>query len=371
MKFYISTSGSEESRRFLAVALSALFSVSEVGIGSAGLDRLPGYQSRMEMLIRQADSFIAILDKNYGIVDPDQTQSIAEQEYHIAVESNLPCLVFIQADARNGADERQKAFIEHIEERHVISPFKDESDLEAKVKLGVSNLHKTAPRRTSILPPISSFVGSITGKRAEPTEDETFDANVKRALNLVETDLEQLVRRAIEFHEAQRRIEKGGDGANDGMIRVTPLWGEPESRSQFLSDIFMVMPFRERYNAIYQDLIVPTVSDLNLTIKRGDEFSSTRGSIMQEVWAALNNCRVVIAETTEINANVYYELGVAHTLGKPAILLTQTTEVEQLPFDIRHLRFIVYSDTPEGLIKLSADLKKSIIWLLNDLEEQQ
>ena len=71
-----------------------------------------------------------------------------------------------------------------------------------------------------------------------------------------------------------------------------------------------------------------------------------------------------------INANVYYELGISHTLGKPTILLTQTKEVEELPFDIRGLRFIVYEDSIVGSQALEQQLRKTIIWLMNDLEEQ-
>ena len=78
----------------------------------------------------------------------------------------------------------------------------------------------------------------------------------------------------------------------------------------------------------------------------------------------------MIVETTEVNANVYYELGIAHTLGKPAILLSQTKNIEELPFDIRHLRFLVYEDSIEGSADLEERLRKTIIWLLNDLEEQ-
>jgi hypothetical protein len=139
--------------------------------------------------------------------------------------------------------------------------------------------------------------------------------------------------------------------------------------SQFQSDIFMVMPFRPEYDVVYQEIIRPICASLNLTIKRGDDFASVNGSIINEVWSALNACRLVIAETTEINANVYYELGIAHTLGKPAVLLTQEKEPQKLPFDIRHMRFVVYENSISGGDELEKDLRKAIVWLLNDLEE--
>jgi len=53
----------------------------------------------------------------------------------------------------------------------------------------------------------------------------------------------------------------------------------------------------------------------------------------------------------EKNANVFYELGVAHALGKEVILIAQ--HESDVPFDIVHHRYIVYHNNAEGLEKLS------------------
>ena len=90
---------------------------------------------------------------------------------------------------------------------------------------------------------------------------------------------------------------------------------------------------------------------------------------MSEVWAALNGCRLVIAETTLVNPNVYYELGIAHTLGKPTVLLTQHTDFKNVPFDIQHMRFIAYENSIDGGEQLRESLHKSILWILNDLDD--
>lgn len=195
----------------------------------------------------------------------------------------------------------------------------------------------------------------------------TLTQLVDQALELAGDDLEAIIRRALEVHEAQRYVMQ--KNRPQGWLSADPIFGPPLENSQFQSDIFMIMPFRERFNGIYESIIKETAADLNLVIKRGDDFASRQGSIIKEVWAALNACRLVIAETTEINANVYYELGIAHTLGKPAILLTQATDIEDIPFDIRHLRFIQYEDSIEGGQKLAGDLRRHILWILNDLKD--
>ena len=199
-------------------------------------------------------------------------------------------------------------------------------------------------------------------------EIDPLEGLVNRALEFAADDIEQILGRALELHDARHHVLAKDQPS--GWLQINPIFGEPLPQSQFQADIFMIMPFRPQYDAIYQNVIRPVTAGLNLTVKRGDDFSSASGSIIQEVWAAINACRLVIAETTEVNANVYYELGIAHTLGKPAILLTQLANVEELPFDIRHLRFIVYENTISGGEKLEKDLQRSIVWLLNDLEER-
>jgi Protein of unknown function (DUF4231)/SMODS and SLOG-associating 2TM effector domain 1 len=145
-----------------------------------------------------------------------------------------------------------------------------------------------------------------------------------------------------------------------GMIEIEPTFGTPASQDQFKCDIFMIMPFAEPFQPIYKDNIVLVASKLRMTIKRGDDFFSEH-AIMDEVWAGIYHSRMVITECTGRNANVYYELGIAHTLGKPAIMITQ--DIEDTPFDLRHLRIIVYQNTPEGLKTLCDELEEAIVLL--------
>jgi len=210
---------------------------------------------------------------------------------------------------------------------------------------------------------------STPDKNMSKLSESELNAWAESFFRVAGDDIDQIIRRALIVHDAQRQVAKDSD--NDGWLRVSPIFGEPQRQTQFKSDVFMVMPFREQFDGVYNNIVRPLMTSLNLTIKRGDDFSSVKGSIMQEVWSALNACRLVIAETTEVNANVYYELGIAHTLGKPAILLTQNKDVQDIPFDIRHLRFIVYENTIEGGEKLAKDLKQNIIWLMNDLKETE
>jgi hypothetical protein len=66
----------------------------------------------------------------------------------------------------------------------------------------------------------------------------------------------------------------------------------------------------------------------------------------------------VICDCTGRNSNVFYEIGIAHTLGREVILITQSAA--DIPFDLRHLRYVLYSDTKAGLLVLQTQLQARI-----------
>ena len=79
---------------------------------------------------------------------------------------------------------------------------------------------------------------------------------------------------------------------------------------------------------------------------------------MRDVWEGIYGARAVIAECTGRNPNVFYEIGIAHTLGKPVILTTQTTE--DVPSDLRNIRYIHYQYTPPGMKLFETTLQKTL-----------
>lgn len=385
LKAFISTNDTAVCRNYLRVAQTALLNVNEFPISALMVDdanSADGYrQALAQNLIASADVFLGIYGTAYGTVVSGETHSIAEGEYQYARSLGLMCLLFVEEEARRNADERQQAFFHYIEQHHVLNLFKDAGELSAQIKLALRRYkhnmrltNKLTPPNTQNLQPIIET--SSDDELTVVTEDNPPDLPqlVEQAMALAEPSIEQIVRRALDLHDAQTQMRQQETEARleelDGILEVKPIFGEPLRRSQYEMDIFMIMPFRERFDTIYSDVVQPVVTGLNLTIKRGDDFTSAQGAIMQDVWAAINAARLVIVETTEVNANVYYELGIAHTLGKPAILLTQRDNIDDVPFDIRHLRFTIYDDSIAGARKLTSNLRRSLIWLLNDLEER-
>lgn len=101
----------------------------------------------------------------------------------------------------------------------------------------------------------------------------------------------------------------------------------------------------------------PNVESLGITCVRGDDIFSVR-SIVEDIWSAICQSSFVIGEFTGRNPNVMYEAGIAHTLGKPLICITQN--LQDVPFDLRHLRLIVYENTPTGYQRLADSINKVV-----------
>jgi hypothetical protein len=114
--------------------------------------------------------------------------------------------------------------------------------------------------------------------------------------------------------------------------------------------IFVLMPFADEFKEIYEDIIKPLVENIGLKCIRADEVFST-GPIMEDILKMIAIARIVIADVTGRNANVFYELGISHTVKNDVIIITQS--MDDVPFDLRHLRCIHYSNTLRG----SQDLK--------------
>lgn len=147
----------------------------------------------------------------------------------------------------------------------------------------------------------------------------------------------------------------------DEMI-VFPIW---KSRDFSISEnmCFIVMPFDKKYNKIYDECIRTTLSKFNMEALRSDE--CTTHEIIEGIWIKINEARVIIVDVTGQNPNVMYELGIAHVLGKPIILLS-SDKADKLPFDIRNYRHIIYKRSKKGLQKLQKELEHMVNQLLQN-----
>jgi hypothetical protein len=119
----------------------------------------------------------------------------------------------------------------------------------------------------------------------------------------------------------------------------------------------VLMPFDEAYDDIYLIGLKEVLEKRGYHCTRVDE-KFFPGQIIEEIQRSIAESDVIVAEMTDKNANVYYEVGYAHGIGKHPILVTK--DDKKLPFDLRGYKHIVY----RGEIKtLRVELDKYLDWL--------
>jgi nucleoside 2-deoxyribosyltransferase len=149
---------------------------------------------------------------------------------------------------------------------------------------------------------------------------------------------------------------------NPSTVELNPVFRGRDFRVDPRS-CFVLMPFKEPWSErIWRHHIKPTVESLDLSCKRADDILSTN-VIIEDIWEAINQSNIIIADLTGKNPNVFYELGIAHVVGVPTILLSQDNEIQT--FDTAQWRQIRYEDNSVGCELLEKLLKETIITMQN------
>jgi len=130
---------------------------------------------------------------------------------------------------------------------------------------------------------------------------------------------------------------------------------------------FVVMPFASPIGAYYDSIYKPAIEKATLKADRADADIYGTGKIIDQIWKGITSARVLLAELTNRNANVLYELGLAHALHKPVVLICSKANEDDVPFDLRHVRVIYYDkDDPFWGTKLIEKLAEGILSVMQD-----
>jgi hypothetical protein len=121
-----------------------------------------------------------------------------------------------------------------------------------------------------------------------------------------------------------------------------------------------MMPFDAGFNPVYES-IRQAADNAGLRCRRADDIWEN-AAIIQDVVALIDRSRVVVCDCSGRNPNVFYEAGIAHTLGREVILITQSEH--DIPFDLRYLRHIRYLNNAEGRAALTEALQSRIQTIL-------
>lgn len=124
------------------------------------------------------------------------------------------------------------------------------------------------------------------------------------------------------------------------------------------------MPFDKKFDDIYQLGIKQACEDSGAYCERVDE-QIFQERILDRIFNQISKADIIVADMTNRNPNVFYEVGYAHALGKPTILLTSNSE--DIPFDLKHFPHIIYNNK---ITTVKAELSKRIDWLIKNSTAQ-
>lgn len=259
-------------------------------------------------------------------------KSIVELEYEAALEDGMAVLPYFidddfpipakYFDTGENADKLRR-FKDRIKSEKLVKTFTGPEDLAQKIVIDLTYYYR------------------------KPMNEAAEDI-------LARPLLEQELRRCKEDSSLYASTINALRKRLENIVPAEPIW---ISRDFKIDDTlgFVLMPFQERFFCVYEDAIQPALNSAGLRGMHAGEVFDNR-EIVEDIWESISKARLIIADVTGRNPNVFYELGICHTLGKEVIVLTQSSA--DVPFDIRHRRFIEY-DTSK-LTSLKTRLEKTV-----------
>lgn len=167
------------------------------------------------------------------------------------------------------------------------------------------------------------------------------------------------MRRSID--ELQRRVE--------AWERVSESSVEQDIIPADAMTVFTVMPFEpDDLQFVYRHVVLPSLEKCGVVCIRGDDMFGS-GVIMEDVLKWIESADIVLADLTGQNANVFYEVGIAHAKEKPVLLFAQS--LDDVPFDLRHRRIVPYTYSPPGVMALGEKLVEHIVAMAQTIRTER
>lgn len=122
--------------------------------------------------------------------------------------------------------------------------------------------------------------------------------------------------------------------------------------------VFVIMPFSQNWSdRVYEELIKPAVDGAGLECVRGDH-SVRIGDLAQDIWNEILQAGMLVADVSALNSNVFYEIGLAHSLGKEVFILKQKDAKVPADFGGAHYYEYELDDLKAGCSLLREELDK-------------
>lgn len=120
---------------------------------------------------------------------------------------------------------------------------------------------------------------------------------------------------------------------------------------------FVIMPFKDELDYIY-GVIKQGLNKAGYICNRVDEIEGSK-PIINKILTEILQSRYIIADLTDCNPNVFYELGIAHSFKEAQNIIILKQQDSKVPFDITHLTYIEYN--PNNIKYLTSAILKQIL----------
>lgn len=162
--------------------------------------------------------------------------------------------------------------------------------------------------------------------------------------------------RVVQDYIANKCTNSGEDISSEQTegrkVVFSPTIFNLPSESVDTSLVSVMMPFQSELSAVYET-IKDASREAMFCCRRADDIWNS-STVIQDVFSLIFQSHIVVCDFTGKNPNVFYEAGIAHTLGKHVVPITQSEH--DIPFDLKHHRYAKYLNNGEGLEKLKQDL---------------
>ena len=125
--------------------------------------------------------------------------------------------------------------------------------------------------------------------------------------------------------------------------------------------VSVMMPFNGAFTPVYE-AIRTACANLHLECRRADNIWE-HSTVIQDIYSLIYRSKIVVCDFSDKNPNVFYEAGIAHSLGREVIPIVQ--HPDDIPFDLRHHRYIHYLNNAEGLQQLITDITPRLETLMS------
>lgn len=205
---------------------------------------------------------------------------------------------------------------------------------------------------------LARLIWGITGERPRAAKGEQPGVPTTTLAPSEVESLRREVHAAVELFKSRT----GEPSPGQQVVQLVSARTKNEGKRR----CFVVMPFGDQdLQVVYEDFVKPTLENsCGLQCERGDNVFGSN-VIMDDILESIGAADVILADLTRKNANVFYEVGICHALAKPVLLLAQS--IEDVPFDLRHRRVLLYEYSPRGCKRLEGTLSENMNAVLSEM----